>query len=412
MNLIKNILALLSVIFLTTVNAQELSTAQEIVAASSKACLSIQSIEYEVYQTSVKGKPWWPVIKAKIFQERAEVKNIGFDKAMIYASGTMKLNGKNTEFSFSYDGDEVLLKRDKKATLNKLKQLQKRSVGSLLQQHMMMLRIRPFTQEPPYKMMFAGSSNVNHIYEGKETKNGKLTYKIKSELPVSFQVKAKGAKKSREGKKVFTYIWWISTKSLLPIAFSDKVIKKDIKIISLNKKKPKSFYSITNQKGSVKEYTSFDEVRRESHKDDVLPIGSMIPKWSSVSQEGKMFSSKNLKGKVVLLDFWGTWCSPCLVAMPSVEEIHKSFAKEDVVVIGISARERNPNAAANYFKKKGYTYVHIPNGDKIADLFKVKVYPTVYIIDKNGKIVEAIAGYVNSYDKPRLKKILRNTLEQ
>ena len=67
MNLIKNILALLSVIFLTTVNAQELSTAQEIVAASSKACLSIQSIEYEVYQTSVKGKPWWPVIKAKIF---------------------------------------------------------------------------------------------------------------------------------------------------------------------------------------------------------------------------------------------------------------------------------------------------------------------------------------------------------
>ena len=143
--------------------SQELQTAEEILEASSKVLSNIKAIEYEVYQTpNKKMGNSFPVINATVFQQKADVKSIGFDKAMIHASGNMTLQGKKTKFSFSYDGEEFLLKRNKNATLKRLKN-PKKFVSPVLGQHMTMLRIRPFVKERPYDLPRLGGMAKNKV---------------------------------------------------------------------------------------------------------------------------------------------------------------------------------------------------------------------------------------------------------
>ncbi len=401
----KKILLFAIFIFLVSIlNAQEKDPikGEKILNISRGVCLSLKSIEYEVHQKPARGRSskHWPFIKAKIYQQRADVKDVNFDKALIYAHGTMKLNRRESEFKFSYNGDKIELQRNKRQAVKRVNAVNRESTAAIFGQHLTMLRIRPYMEEKTYR------SPSRVFYLGKEFKNGGDTYKIQCEYDMYFQV---GDSKS-SSKRTFIDIWWINTMTFLPVAYSDNVVYKDISIVSVNKEKPISFFSVVSKKEKVKDYNSA-ELEKEMHKNVLLEENSVAPKWRSVSQDGKEFSSDNLKGKVVLLDFWGTWCGPCIVAMPNIEAIHNSFKnRKDVVVIGISAGEKKPNAAENYFTEKGYTYIHIPKGDEIAKKFKVKVYPTVYIIDKNGKIVDAAAGYNEERDTKRFKQVIQQHL--
>jgi thiol-disulfide isomerase/thioredoxin len=171
-------------------------------------------------------------------------------------------------------------------------------------------------------------------------------------------------------------------------------------------KKEKSFFTIEDDKKDIKEYST-EEIRRElDEKEGLLKIKTRVPKWKF----SKDYSSETLKGKVYVLDFWGSWCAPCIKAMPKIEKLHQYYKNQkDIVIIGVSARESNPNAAKIYFNKMPYNYIHIQNGDEIADAFKVNSFPAVYIINKEGLIIDAFFGF-HDEDFERVKKIIDKNL--
>ncbi len=109
----------------------------------------------------------------------------------------------------------------------------------------------------------------------------------------------------------------------------------------------------------------------------------------------KQFSELT-KGKVVFLNFWGTWCPPCRKEIPDIIEISKDLKDDDFIIIGI-AMERNPNDAinkvSNYVNSKGIPYINvIANSEIIGAYGGVQAVPTTIIIDKNGNIAERIVG--------------------
>jgi thiol-disulfide isomerase/thioredoxin len=100
------------------------------------------------------------------------------------------------------------------------------------------------------------------------------------------------------------------------------------------------------------------------------------------------------KGKVIVLDFWATWCEPCRVQMPALAKLHQELSKQDAVLIGINDDE-SAEKATQYMQEKGYTWPMLHDG-KLGALrkkFRVDSIPTLIVIDKSGKIIAYEVGH-------------------
>ena len=101
---------------------------------------------------------------------------------------------------------------------------------------------------------------------------------------------------------------------------------------------------------------------------------------------GKKISLAALKGKVVIIDFWASWCAPCKEEMPILESLYKRFKDQGLVVIGVSVDNETENAKKFLSAVKvSFPIVH-DGGKTVADKFKPPRMPTSYVVDKAGKI--------------------------
>lgn len=98
-----------------------------------------------------------------------------------------------------------------------------------------------------------------------------------------------------------------------------------------------------------------------------------------------------LKGKVVVLDFWGTWCGPCVKKLPEVQKLADKFGDRGLVVIGIHSAEAS-ETCEDFIKKNNISYPIAIDSGKTAETYAVSAWPTVFVIDKTGKVV---VGYTN-----------------
>ncbi|MFH1746256.1 MAG: redoxin domain-containing protein [Planctomycetota bacterium] len=132
---------------------------------------------------------------------------------------------------------------------------------------------------------------------------------------------------------------------------------------------------------------------RSSHK--LLQPDTQAPDWSLPTPDGKKISLKDLRGKIVVLDFWATWCVPCKAAMPGVQKIHEKYKDKPVAVYGVSTWERGRADPAGYMKSKKFTYGLLLKGEKVAQEYKIKGIPTFYVIGHDGNIIYANSGMGN-----------------
>lgn len=115
------------------------------------------------------------------------------------------------------------------------------------------------------------------------------------------------------------------------------------------------------------------------------------------TENGKTQSFKELtKGKVVFLNFWGTWCPPCRKEIPDIIQLSKEMQNKDVIVIGM-ASERDPKTALDkvkeFVKSKSIPYINfIATQELMAAYGGINAVPTTFIIDKDGNIAETIVG--------------------
>jgi len=112
------------------------------------------------------------------------------------------------------------------------------------------------------------------------------------------------------------------------------------------------------------------------------------PDFKAKDISGLDVTLSELKGKVVLLDFWATWCPPCRVEVPNLREIYRKFKDEDFALISVSL-DRDLQAARKFVKDKEMDWVHIIDwkaGREIATLYQVEYIPSTFVIGRKGKI--------------------------
>jgi thiol-disulfide isomerase/thioredoxin len=152
-----------------------------------------------------------------------------------------------------------------------------------------------------------------------------------------------------------------------------------------------------------------------SGRQPLLAEGTPAPDFTAIAVAGGE-GSLNLaqyKGKIVVLDFWSTWCGPCQHSLPHVERVYQDVKGKDVVVIGVCVWD-NQDAYAKWLPehtdKYTFTFAFDPagrdNSKSIASsLYNVSGIPTTYVIGKDGRVVDSILGYNGENDK-RLEEAL------
>lgn len=124
-------------------------------------------------------------------------------------------------------------------------------------------------------------------------------------------------------------------------------------------------------------------------------IGDSAPSFRARTLDGSQtVSNEDLKGKVIFVDFWASWCTPCLKSLPEFEHLQTSFAgRDDVVVLAINLDE-NPKDATKFISGLDISYKILADADgKIPESFGVSTMPSSFIIDKEGVIRYVHKGY-------------------
>jgi thiol-disulfide isomerase/thioredoxin len=143
---------------------------------------------------------------------------------------------------------------------------------------------------------------------------------------------------------------------------------------------------------------SFFSVFVAAQSNQTIPageIGSQLPSFETNDLQGKKISSNDFKNKVVLIDFWGTWCAPCVKEMPGYQKLVDQYGSRGFSVIGlkvdIMADTEDP---IQFIKKLGIHYPIAVGTEEIRDKFGgIQGIPTTYIFDRAGILRSKIIGF-------------------
>lgn len=134
------------------------------------------------------------------------------------------------------------------------------------------------------------------------------------------------------------------------------------------------------------------------------------PSWQLKDPDGKVVSSDQFKGKVVVVDFWATWCPPCVMEIPGYIELQKKYPN-DLVIVGISVDD-GPEVVKQFVEKRKVDYPVVMASNEVVAAFGgdegISAIPTTFIIDRDGNIRERKLGaeHKDAFEK-RLVKYLK-----
>jgi thiol-disulfide isomerase/thioredoxin len=114
--------------------------------------------------------------------------------------------------------------------------------------------------------------------------------------------------------------------------------------------------------------------------------------WKLRDESGAVYDFNNVKGKVAVINFWATWCAPCIAEMPSLEKLYTQY-KDDVVFLFVTNDRKE--LIAKFKQNKNYTFPSYQPITNTNNLFEVKSIPRTFIIDKKGKIAIDKSGAVD-----------------
>ena len=122
--------------------------------------------------------------------------------------------------------------------------------------------------------------------------------------------------------------------------------------------------------------------------------GFLAPEFELTTLSGDMVSLSDLRGKVVLVNFWASWCPPCRSEMPAMERIYSEYGPDEFVILAVNnSRQDNPTDAERFVSEKELTFPILLDLDgQVSVLYQVHSLPTSFFVDREGVIREIVIG--------------------
>jgi cytochrome c biogenesis protein CcmG, thiol:disulfide interchange protein DsbE len=137
----------------------------------------------------------------------------------------------------------------------------------------------------------------------------------------------------------------------------------------------------------------------------VINADDTAPSFSVVTEHGKTITRSDFGGKLLVLNFWASWCPPCISELPSLNQFAKEYAGQGVVVLGIS-NDKNEHLYKNFVTQRqvGFETARDPEAN-ISTSYGTFQIPETYIIDRNGKVLEKVISDQNWMDPEFLARV-------
>lgn len=134
------------------------------------------------------------------------------------------------------------------------------------------------------------------------------------------------------------------------------------------------------------------------------------PGFHVTTLDGKSVTLDSLRGRVVLLNFWATWCPPCRVEMPGFQDVYDEHRDGGFVVLGVSTDAAGRAPVTEFLRKEGINYpIAMATGEIVGAYGGARVLPTSFLIDRNGLIRHEVRGY---FPEVALRKAVQRLLAE
>ena len=262
--------------------------------------------------------------------------------------------------------------------------------GAYIYQPLITKTIYPFIDDSGH---FEKGCTVSLL--GEEQSSTVSCYSIKVKRSTEGPEKQEGIKQVKD-----EYYYWIDKKNMIPVVYTDYCVlemnnttmdqyeKYTLDKYEINGKVNDSIFSL-NSIPSFYKLKTFTPYKASQ----LLPTGSAAPQWSLSSLKGETINLSDFIGRVVLVDFFYESCYPCMLALPKLMALYEKYKSKGLVVVGIDPIDKNENDLKSFLEKKGVTYTVLLGGKDLIRDYHLSGYPTIYILDKSGKILFDLAGY-------------------
>jgi peroxiredoxin len=124
-----------------------------------------------------------------------------------------------------------------------------------------------------------------------------------------------------------------------------------------------------------------------------IEIGNIAPDFNIKNLKGGMTSLSDYRGKIVLINFWATWCGPCKAEMPSMEALYRSHGRDDFEILAVSIDLGDEAPVRSFVGDFGFTFpILLDSQFDVNDLFQVRVVPTSIVVDRDGVVTDRLLG--------------------
>lgn len=169
-------------------------------------------------------------------------------------------------------------------------------------------------------------------------------------------------------------------------------------------------YDYSNKRDVGQTKTNNGNIEADQSIPEGLKVGNRAPAFTLQTKDGQSIQLSDYQGKTVLLNFWASWCPPCKIEMPYMQDFYEDYKDKDTVVLAVNMThlEKNAEDPESFLQEVGVTFpmVYDLKGE-VTDKYRIVAYPTTYVLNAQGIITDRFQGaidhsiMVKAYEKSR-----------
>ncbi len=143
----------------------------------------------------------------------------------------------------------------------------------------------------------------------------------------------------------------------------------------------------------------------------VVMVGEEAPNFQLRDLDGAVVTLAQLRGKVVLVNFWATWCGPCRVEMPAMEQLYRTFSRNDFEILAVSTDAQGAAVTRPFQQEMGLTFPILHDADfRVGLAYGARSLPMSFVVDRNGLVRQKIPG-ARDWIAPEAKELIKTLLK-
>jgi len=142
-----------------------------------------------------------------------------------------------------------------------------------------------------------------------------------------------------------------------------------------------------------------------------VKVGDVAPNFQLRDLAGNMVTLTQLRGKIVLLNFWATWCGPCRVEMPAMEQLYKTFPRQEFEILAVSTDPQGAAVTRPFQQEMGFTFPILHDSEyRVGLSYGARSLPMTFMVDRQGVVRQKIFG-ARDWDSPEARELIQTLMK-